>query len=60
MDREQDIRDRAHAIWESEGRPEGQHEAHWRRASAEIDEGAPEPGQTETMDESGAPVGIKG
>lgn len=32
------IRKRAHAIWESEGRPEGAHERHWAMASAAIDE----------------------
>jgi hypothetical protein len=36
-DRETRIRQRAHAIWEAEGRPEGQDEAHWKRAAAEID-----------------------
>jgi len=32
MDREQQQRERAYKIWEDEGRPEGQHEDHWRRA----------------------------
>lgn len=32
------IRRRAHALWELEGRPEGQAEEHWRRARAEIEE----------------------
>ena len=36
-DREARIRERAHAIWEAEGRPEGQERAHWERAIAEID-----------------------
>ena len=31
-DREQKIRELAHKIWEDEGRPEGSHEEHWRRA----------------------------
>ncbi|MBP7003194.1 DUF2934 domain-containing protein [Amaricoccus sp.] len=30
------IRERAHGIWESEGRPEGRAEAHWLAAAAEI------------------------
>jgi hypothetical protein len=30
------IRERAHRLWESEGRPEGKHDEHWRRASEEI------------------------
>ncbi|MBP2315646.1 DUF2934 domain-containing protein [Azospirillum soli] len=37
-DREERIRRRAHEIWEREGRPEGQHDAHWARACAEIDD----------------------
>ena len=36
-DRETRIRDRAHAIWEEEGRPVGQDREHWERAAAEID-----------------------
>lgn len=31
-DREQEQRERAYRIWEDEGRPEGRHEDHWRRA----------------------------
>jgi hypothetical protein len=31
-DREQQQRERAYKIWEDEGRPEGAHEEHWRRA----------------------------
>jgi hypothetical protein len=34
-DYEQKIRQRAHEIWESEGRPEGRHEHHWQKASDE-------------------------
>jgi Protein of unknown function (DUF2934) len=30
------IRDRAYAIWEREGRPEGKDQEHWLRAEAEI------------------------
>lgn len=33
---EQEIRKRAHEIWESEGRPEGRHEHHWQRAKDEV------------------------
>lgn len=32
---EDEIRIRAYAIWESEGRPEGKHEEHWHRACEE-------------------------
>jgi hypothetical protein len=31
-DREQRQRERAYQIWEDEGRPEGAHEDHWKRA----------------------------
>jgi hypothetical protein len=34
--REQAIRERAYAIWEEEGRPDGRHLDHWRRAEDEI------------------------
>ncbi|WP_425467375.1 DUF2934 domain-containing protein [Rubellimicrobium roseum] len=30
------IRQRAHAVWEQEGRPHGRHEEHWQMAAAEI------------------------
>ena len=36
-DREQRIRDRAHAMWVEEGEPEGHHERHWDAACREID-----------------------
>src|SRR5204862_1388768 len=32
MERLERVQARAHAIWEREGRPEGKHLAHWRRA----------------------------
>lgn len=32
------VRERAHAIWEREGRPEGRHIAHWQQAAREIAE----------------------
>ncbi|MBB4191811.1 hypothetical protein GGE45_001459 [Rhizobium aethiopicum] len=35
--REEEIRKRAHALWEKEGRPEGRHRDHWIRAEHEID-----------------------
>src|SRR5690606_11006701 len=34
MDRERQIRERAHEIWESEGRPNGREHEHWARAQA--------------------------
>jgi hypothetical protein len=27
---------RAYAIWEQQGRPDGQHESHWKQALAEL------------------------
>ncbi|MCR0983283.1 DUF2934 domain-containing protein [Roseomonas populi] len=30
------IHERAYAIWESAGRPEGQHDAHWEQAAREV------------------------
>lgn len=36
-EREQQIRERAHAIWEEEGRPEGRDAEHWERAGREIE-----------------------
>jgi hypothetical protein len=35
-DLEHRIRERAHTIWEQEGRPSGRAEAHWAMASAEL------------------------
>lgn len=37
-DREELIRQRAYAIWESEGRPEGADQRHWEQASRELAE----------------------
>jgi len=38
MDHEKEelIRRRAYAIWEQEGRPEGEHHRHWEQASREM------------------------
>ena len=33
---EHKVRERAHDIWEREGRPEGRHEEHWRQAQQEL------------------------
>ena len=38
---EDSIRAAAHSIWEAEGRPEGQAEIHWQRASESV--AAPKP-----------------
>ena len=37
MRRNDRIRDRAHAIWESEGRPSDRNHEHWRRSEQDID-----------------------
>lgn len=36
MDTEKRIRERAHEIWEAEGRPHGRHEEHWRLAREQV------------------------
>ncbi len=40
MDRthEDKIRDRAYALWEGDGSPEGKHEEYWHRAERELAE----------------------
>lgn len=37
-DREDRIRERAHALWNNEGQPSGAEERHWLQAAAEIDQ----------------------
>ena len=37
QDRERRIHERAYALWQSEGRPEGRHEEHWRQAREAVD-----------------------
>lgn len=39
-DREAAIRQKARAIWEREGKPEGHHERHWTEAEREVAAGA--------------------
>ena len=36
-DRQHRIRQRAHAIWESHGRPHGRDREHWDQATREVD-----------------------
>jgi hypothetical protein len=36
-DRHEKIQQRAHQIWEREGRPDGQEDRHWRQAIDELD-----------------------
>lgn len=42
-DRDDRIRQRAHELWEAEGRPEGRHAEHWEQARSEMDEDASQP-----------------
>lgn len=35
-DHDDAVRLRAYAIWQREGRPDGQHESHWKLALAEL------------------------
>jgi hypothetical protein len=35
-DRIQELKDRAHAIWEAEGRPDGRADQHWRQAEEQL------------------------
>jgi Protein of unknown function (DUF2934) len=56
MQDEERIRQRAHDIWEREGRPEGRHAEHWARARREVAaEGGPPPGPAGS-DDSPAPT----
>lgn len=36
MDKTEQIRARAHELWEAEGRPEGRHDAHWEQAQSQL------------------------
>ena len=55
-DREHQVRQRAYALWESEGRPEGRHEEHWHRAHGEFGQDAAAPAaDTEVTDTSAVP-----
>jgi len=49
---EDDIRKRAYALWEADGRPEGSHEAHWLQASHELSQ----PTEAEASPRMAAPL----
>ena len=57
-DKERTIRDRAYAIWQEEGEPEGREADHWHRASSEFETGGtPEAADpTAGVDASGLPT----
>ena len=44
-ERQERIRQRAHAIWEREGRPHGADERHWHQAAGEIEAEDKKPGK---------------
>ncbi len=52
-ERERKVRERAHAIWEREGRPDGRDQEHWERASHEIETEERTPGGQPTDRSSG-------
>lgn len=58
---EHKIRQRAHVLWEREGRPEHRAEEHWRRAEREIadDEGLGMPGAADRLPEGGKKNKVK-
>jgi hypothetical protein len=67
MDQEDRIRERAHCIWEEEGRPVGRHEQHWQRACHEIDAetrhvgpNSGNPASPNTASQSGTTSGLVG
>ncbi|WP_102108095.1 DUF2934 domain-containing protein [Oceaniglobus roseus] len=49
------IAQRAHDIWEREGRPEGKHDEHWQRAANEVK--AEEISEADPSSENGPPPG---
>lgn len=53
---EEDIRKAAYGKWEAEGRPDGQHERHWREAQQEASEKATGVPQTWSSDQAGGVV----
>ncbi|UYY59189.1 DUF2934 domain-containing protein [Sphingomonas sp. S2-65] len=53
-DREHEVRQRAYALWESEGRPEGRHDEHWHRANAGLGQDAPAPAENAPQQQAAA------
>jgi len=56
-DRDELIRRRAYAIWENEGRPEGDDRRHWDQASREMGEASGGPDEESQAVNSGTVVG---
>jgi len=42
-EREERIRERAHGLWEQDGRPDDKDKEHWDRAASELDGGSQAP-----------------
>lgn len=51
---EERVRERAHAIWEAAGRPEGKDTEHWLQAEAEIAREDQEAAQEADLEAKGA------
>ena len=58
-DRSKKVEERAHGIWESEGRPDGKHDEHWKRAEQELSEGDEELGASDARPASASKGGEK-
>ena len=54
-DREEKIRERAHRMWEEEGRPEGRAADHWQRAAREVEGRSQDRSSARAKVESAAP-----
>ncbi|MEI4469690.1 DUF2934 domain-containing protein [Frigidibacter sp. MR17.24] len=54
------VAERAHAIWEREGRPDGQHERHWRMAEEERDQTTKPSLRPEAAGGPGEPIPMSG
>lgn len=52
-DRERQVRERAYAIWEREGRPAGKERQHWEQAAQDVDAE-----QRSAVDETGPRAGV--
>ena len=52
MQHDDRIRQRAHEIWEQQGRPEGRQEEHWAQARREIEAGSGPPQAAAELDPS--------
>ena len=59
MNLEEQIRARAHQIWESEGRPEGLQDEHWERARRELEGAGSVAGETPKSQPGGLSSGLQ-